>query len=289
MFQGCMVAIVTPFSDDGVDFAKFEELVDFHVREGTDAVVPCGTTGESPTLSSEEHEEVVRRVVKLAGGRIKVVAGTGSNCTAEAIRYTREAEKAGADGALVITPYYNKPTQEGLYQHFKAVAECTALPIIIYNVPSRTGISIEPATVARLAEIGNIAAIKDASGGVDHASELRSLCDITILSGDDANTLPLLSLGAKGVISVVANIVPADVKKMIDAFEAGDVALAREWHYKLHPLSKAMFFETNPIPVKTAMRMLGRLNGLLRLPLVAMSEANEARLKEAMQQYGLVE
>jgi len=289
MFQGCMVATVTPFCDDGVDYAKFEELIDFHAEEGTDAIVPCGTTGESPTLSADEHEEVVRRVVKLAAGRMQVIAGTGSNCTAEAIRYTREAEKAGADGALVITPYYNKPTQEGLYQHFKAIAAATALPLVLYNVPGRTGISIEPRTVARLAEIKNITGIKEASGSLDQASEIRSLCDITLISGDDSLTLPIMSVGGVGVISVVGNIVPGDVKKMVAAFNEGDTAEATRLHGRLFPLCRAMFFETNPIPVKTAMKILGRLNGQLRLPMVPMSEANEARLRDAMRGYGLIE
>ena len=286
MFEGVTVALVTPFADGEVDFAKIEELVAWHVDEAADCLLPCGTTGESPTLSHEEHDRVVDTVVKAASGKIKVLAGAGSNSTAEALRLSRHAESTGADGVLVITPYYNKPTQEGLYRHFRAVAEAVDIPIIVYNVPGRTGISIAPETMVRLAELDNIAGIKEASGVLDQSSAIASATNLTVLSGDDSLTLPILSVGGKGVVSVVANIVPGDVKAMIDAYNSGDTAGAAERHKRLFPLCKAMFYETNPIPVKTAMRMLGRLNGL---PLCEMSQANEARLAKALESYGLVD
>jgi len=288
MFTGCMVALVTPFRDGGVDEAKLKDLVEFHVTEGTDALVPCGTTGESPTLSHPEHDRVVELVAEYAAGRVPVLAGAGSNNTAESLRLTRHAREAGAQGVLSITPYYNKPTQEGLYRHFMAVADEGGMPMVLYNVPGRTGVSIAPETVARLAAHPNIVGIKEASGSLDQASAILSLCDITLVSGDDSLTLPLMSVGGKGVISVVANIVPADVKAMIEAFIAGETAKATERHLTLFPLCRAMFYETNPIPVKTAMRLLGRLNGDLRLPLCPMSEANEDRLKRALADYGLL-
>jgi len=288
MFTGCMVALVTPFRDGEVDEAKLKDLVEFHVTEGTDALVPCGTTGESPTLSHPEHDRVVELVVESAAGRVPVLAGAGSNNTAESLRLTRHAREVGAQGVLSITPYYNKPTQEGLYRHFMTVADEGGMPMVLYNVPGRTGVSIGPETVARLAAHPNIVGIKEASGSLDQASAILSLCDITLVSGDDSLTLPLMSVGGKGVISVVANIVPADVKAMIEAFNAGDTAEATEWHRKLFPLCRAMFYETNPIPVKTAMRLLARLNGDLRLPLCPMSEANDERLKRALADYGLL-
>ena len=289
MFTGCMVALVTPFSDDGaIDEARLKDLVEFHVAQGTDVVVPCGTTGESPTLSHPEHDRVVNLVVEYAAGRVPVLAGAGSNNTGEALRLTRHAREVGAAGVLSITPYYNKPTQEGMYRHFMTIAEEGGMPMVLYNVPGRTGVSIAPETVARLARHPNVVGIKEASGSLDQASAILSLCDIALVSGDDSLTLPLLSVGGKGVISVVANIVPADVKAMIAAFNAGEVSQALEWHRRLFPLCRAMFYETNPIPVKTAMRLLGRLNGELRLPLCPMSEANEGRLREALAGYGLL-
>lgn len=288
MFSGCLVALVTPFRDGEVDYDKLQELVDWHLEQGTDGLVPCGTTGESPTLSFEEHERVIAAVVERVGGRIPVIAGTGSNNTAEALRLTRFAKEAGADGALMITPYYNKPTQEGMYRHFRTVAEEVDIPIVLYNVPGRTGVNLAPETVARLAELPNVVAVKEASGSLDQASEIASLCDITILSGDDSLTLPLMSVGAKGVISVVANIVPRDVKALIESFWEGHVERARRLHLKLFPLCRAMFFETNPIPVNTAMKMLGMTNGEMRLPLCEMSEANRARLRRVLTDYGLL-
>ena len=284
-----MVALVTPFKENlEVDYEKLEELVAWHIEQGTDAIVPCGTTGESPTLSHEEHEKVVAFVIKKAAGKVPVIAGAGSNSTAEAIRLTKSAKASGADGVLLVTPYYNKPTQEGLYQHYKKIAEEVDIPAILYNVPGRTGVSIAPETVARLSAIKNIVAIKEASGSMEQMSAIVASCGITLLSGDDSMTLPLLSIGGKGVISVVGNIVPRDMRAMIAAYNNKDTAKAAECHRKLFPLCKAMFIETNPIPVKTAMRLLGRLNGVLRQPLWKMSEANEAKLAKVLEDYGLL-
>lgn len=289
MFRGCMVALVMPFKEGKVDWDKLRELVEFQLDAGTDAIIPCGTTGEATTLSHDEHKEVVARVVEYVDGARPVIAGTGSNSTAEALDLTRSAKESGADGALMVTPYYNKPTPEGQYQHYRRVAREVDIPIVLYNVPSRTGISMLPETIARLhKDCPNIVAVKEASGSMDQASAILSLCDITLLSGDDSMTLPLLSVGAKGVISVVANIVPQDVKVLISAYEAADITVAAEQHRKLFPLCKAMFYETNPIPVKTAMRLLGRLNGEFRLPLCPMQPANQERLEKALADYGLL-
>lgn len=289
MFEGVTVALVTPFKDGQVDFAKIDELVAWHVHEGTDCLLPCGTTGESPTLSHDEHDKVVDAVVKAAGSTpLKVLAGAGSNSTAEAVRLVRHAAQAGADGALVIVPYYNKPTQEGIYRHFKVVAESADIPVVIYNVPGRTARAIEPETVFRLAEIPNIVAVKDAADDVDVTSTLCVGCDLTILSGADSLNLPILSVGGTGIVSVVGNLVPADLKAMLEAHKAADAAEALRWHQKLFGLCRAMFYETNPIPVKTAMKLLGRLNGELRLPLCEMGAANERRLAEALETYGLL-
>jgi 4-hydroxy-tetrahydrodipicolinate synthase len=286
MFEGCIVALVTPFRDGEVDYDNLKELVDFHVAEGADGLAPVGTTGESPTLSHETHRRVIAKVVEFAGGRIKVIVGTGSNSTQEAIELTRHAKASGADGALVVGPYYNKPTQEGHYRHYMALAE-VGLPIVVYNIPGRTGVNMAPATIARMAAHEHIVAVKEATGSMDQASEILSLCDITILSGDDSLTLPLMALGGKGVISVVANIIPTDVKAMIAAFNDGRMAEATAAHGKLFPLCKAMFIETNPIPVKTAMKLLGRGSGELLLPMCEMSDANVEKLAAAMQAYGL--
>jgi len=287
--RGCIVALVTPFKNGAVDFDKLGELVDFHIQQGTDWISPCGTTGESPTLSHEEHEEVIKFVVRHARRRIPVLAGTGSNSTSEALRLTRVADKAGADAALLVSPYYNKPEPEGMYLHFKAVASEVKLPLVLYNVPSRMGRSMDANTVARLAQdCPNIVAIKEASGNLDLTSEILSLCDITALSGDDSLTLPLMSIGGAGVISVVANIVPRDVKRMVDAFARGRFAEALKGHRRLFPLCRAMFYETNPIPVKTAMHLLGRLNGDMRLPLSAMTAEKKKMLQTALKAYGLL-
>src|SRR5437764_6630303 len=243
-------------------------LVDWHLEEGTDCRVPVGTTRESPTLDHEEHEKVIAAVVERARGRIKVMPGTGSNSTSEAIRLTKFAKKAGADGVLMVGPYYNKPTQEGYYRHFAAVAEAVEIPIVLYNIPGRTGSSILPETIARLAEIPPIVGIKEATGSLDQASHIASLCNLTILSGDDSLTLPLMSVGGRGVVSVVGNIVPRDVKALVAAFDAGRVKEAQEWHRRLFPLCRDMLgVATNPIPIKTAMTLLGRGNGEMRLPM----------------------
>ena len=288
MFTGSIVALVTPFKDGEVDCDKLAELVECHIENGTNAILPCGTTGESPTLSHEEHEKVISKVIEKANGRIPVIAGTGSNNTSEALRLTKYAKEAGADGSLIITPYYNKPTQEGLYRHFKAIAEEVDIPIVIYNVPSRTGVSITPETVARLNEMKNIVAIKEASGDIDQASQILNLCDITVLSGDDSLTLPILSVGGKGVVSVVANILPRDVSEMVSKFLNGMVEESREIHRKLFPVCRAMFIETNPISVKTAMKLLGRINGEMRLPLCKMSGEHEKQLQKKLEEYGLI-
>jgi len=286
-----MVALVTPFKDDRVDEPALKRLVEFHIAGGTSAVVPCGTTGESATLSHEEHERVVELVVQAARGHIPVIAGTGSNNTREAIRLTKHAKRVGADGALLISPYYNKPTQRGLYLHFKAVAEAVDIPLIPYNIASRTAVNIEPETIAKLvAELPNIVAIKEASGSLEQMSRMLHLTSrrIALLSGDDALTLPVLSIGGAGVISVVANLVPNDVAAMVHAFEQGKVSQATEWHDRLLPLVKAMFIETNPIPVKTAMGVLGMIDPQLRLPLCAMEGTNLEKLKAALEAYGLL-
>ena len=288
--RGSMVALVTPFTGDQVDETALKRLVDFHVTHGTSALVPCGTTGESATLSHEEHERVIERVIQAARGRLPVIAGTGSNNTKEAIRLTRHAKRAGADAALLIAPYYNKPTQQGLYLHFKAIAEAVDLPLVPYNIASRTAVNIEPETFARLvAEVPNIVAVKESSGNLEQMSRILQLTTrrIALLSGDDVLTLPVLSIGGTGVISVVANLVPQDVSAMVEAFEHGKTGQAIAWHEKLLPLVKAMFLETNPIPVKTAMAWVGMIEPGLRLPLCELSEANRGKLYAALTDYGL--
>ncbi len=286
-FHGSLVALVTPFKNGKLDEKTLAKLVRRHIEAGTHGIVPVGTTGESPTLSFKEHERVIKIVVEAAHHEVPVIAGTGANSTDEAIYLTKFAKKAGADASLSVTPYYNKPTQEGLYRHYKAIAENANLPIILYNVPGRTGVSLSPETVARLAEIKNIVAIKEATGSMDQTSHILSLCDITVLSGDDSLTLPLLSLGAKGVISVIANILPEDTAKMVNAYFEGDHIKAKELHYKMFPLCRALFVETNPIPVKRAMKLLGICSDELRLPLCPMKESNEKILVKAMKDYGL--
>ncbi|HZZ77092.1 MAG TPA: 4-hydroxy-tetrahydrodipicolinate synthase [Gemmataceae bacterium] len=289
MFAGLTVALITPFKGGQVDYDGLRKLVDWHVEQGTDCLAPCGTTGESPTLDHEEHEKVVATVAEQARGRIKIMAGTGSNSTREAIRLTKSALRAGCNGALMVGPYYNKPTQEGYYRHFAAVAEAADLPIVLYNIPGRTGSSMTPETIARLANLPQIVAVKEATGSLDQASAIASLCNITLLSGDDSLTLPLMSIGGRGVVSVVGNIVPRDMKAMLAAWEAGQIAKAIEWHYKLFALCKDMLgIATNPIPIKTAMKMLGRDTGDLRLPMCAMDPASDAKLRQTLQAYGLL-
>jgi len=284
-----MVAIVTPFHDGKVDFETLDELVDFQLENGIDAIVPVGTTGESPTLTHEEHKQVIERVVKRVAGATRVIAGAGSNSTAEAIELTAYAKKVGADATLQVCPYYNKPTQEGFYQHFKAIADEVDLPIVLYNIPGRCGAGMTPETIARLDELENIVAIKEATGSLDQASEIAMRCDITILSGDDSLTLPLASVGGKGVISVVANIVPADVKAMTDLILEGDLVKARQWHRKLFALSKNMLtLATNPIPIKAAMAMLDMCSDELRLPMTPLEPAKKTALKQTLTDYGLL-
>ena len=288
MFNGSIVAMVTPFKDGEVDYDKLGELVQYHIDNGTNAIIPCGTTGESPTLTHREHGEVIGKVIEAAAGRIPVIAGTGSNNTSQAISMTRHAKETGADGSLIITPYYNKPTQQGIYEHYKAILEAVDIPIIVYNVPSRTGVSISAETVARLAESDNIVAIKEATGDIDQASQILNLCDITVLSGDDSLTLPIMSIGGKGVVSVLANILPREVSELTSSFLKGEIENAQRLHNSLFPICKAMFIETNPIPVKTSMKLLGRLNGEMRLPLCDMSEEHEQQLKIALEKYGTI-
>jgi 4-hydroxy-tetrahydrodipicolinate synthase len=289
MFAGLTVAIITPFKNGQVDYEALRKLVDWHVAEGTDCLAPCGTTGESPTLDHEEHEKVIAIVCEQARGRIKVMAGTGSNSTREAIRLTKAAKKAGANGALMVGPYYNKPTQEGYYQHFAAVAEAVELPIVLYNIPGRTGSNMTPETIARLAKLPTIVAVKEATGSMDQASGIAALCDITLLSGDDSLTLPLMSIGGRGVVSVVGNVVPRDMKAMLSAWEAGKRDEAIRWHYKLFSLCRDMLgIATNPIPVKTALKMLGRDTGELRLPMCAMDASQDAKLRQTLVAYGLL-
>jgi 4-hydroxy-tetrahydrodipicolinate synthase len=288
-FAGVTVALITPFRNGEVDYDGLARLVAWHVEQGTDCLVPVGTTGESPTLDHTEHERVIAGVVELAAGRIKVMAGTGSNSTREAVRLTKFARRAGADGALLVGPYYNKPTQEGYYRHFAAVAEAVDLPLVLYNIPGRTGSNILPETLARLAALPTVVAVKEATGSLDQASQIAALCDLTILSGDDSLTLPLMSVGARGVVSVVGNLVPRDLKALVSAFDAGRVAEAQQWHRKLFPLCRDMLgAATNPIPVKTAMRLLGRDTGELRLPLCPMDEAGENRVRQTLVNYGLL-
>jgi 4-hydroxy-tetrahydrodipicolinate synthase len=289
-FAGLTVAIVTPFKNGEVDYDDLRKLVDWHVEQGTDCLAPVGTTGESPTLDHEEHERVIASVAERARGRIKLMPGTGSNSTKEAIRLTKFAKKVGADAALVVGPYYNKPTQEGYYRHFATLAEAVDLPICLYNIPGRTGSNILPETIARIAEkCPQLVAVKEATGSLDQASQVADLCDVTILSGDDSLTLPLMSIGGRGVVSVVGNIVPRDMKALVTSFLAGNVAEAQRWHRKLFPLCRDMLgVATNPIPVKTALALLGRGTGELRLPMCALDEAGREKVRKTLVQYGLL-
>ena len=287
MFKGSIVALVTPFAGGKVDEKKLRELVEFHIQAGTDAISPCGTTGESPTLSHEEHKRVIEVVVEQAHKRVLVIAGTGSNSTEEALDLTRHAKKAGANGALIVCPYYNKPTPEGQYRHFEALAK-VGIPIVLYNIPGRTGINMLPETIARLSKLPTIVAIKEAAGSLDQVSQILSLCNITVLSGDDSLTLPMMAIGAKAVVSVAANIVPRDVKEMVEHALQGRWDKARSLHYKLFNLCKALFIETNPIPIKSAMKEMGLINGELRLPLCPMETRNAVKLHEALLAYGLL-
>ena len=288
-FAGLTVALVTPFKNGAVDEAALRKLVDWHVEQGTDTVSPVGTTGECPTLSHEEHERVIAVVCEQARGRIKVMAGTGSNNTTEAIRLTKFAKSAGADAALIVTPYYNKPMQEGFFQHFKAITEACDLPIILYNIPGRTAKNMEPETITRLAELSSIVGIKESTGSMDQSSHIAATTNLTILSGDDSLTLPLMSLGGRGVVSVVGNIVPKDVQAMIQAWNKGDIATAQKWHLKLFPLCRDLLgLATNPIPIKAAMQALGRDTGEVRLPMTPLTAGEKEKLNQTLKTYGLL-
>jgi len=290
-FRGAFVAIVTPFIDGKLDEQGLQDLIEFQIAGGTHGIVPCGTTGESATMSHAEHHRVVELTIKTVAGRVPVLAGTGSNSTSESIELTRAAKEAGADGALMITPYYNKPSQEGLFQHFKAVAEAVDIPIILYNVPSRTAVNMLPETVARCAQIANIVGVKEATADLNQISQVIRLCpkDFAVMSGDDFTSMPTVMIGGTGVISVTSNVAPKDMAAMMDAALAGDLAKAKELHYKLLPLMQAMFIDTNPVPAKTSLAMMGKIkSGLPRLPLYKMNEGNEEKLKKVLAAYGLV-
>ena len=290
MFKGSIVAIVTPFKNDKLDEKALSDLIEWHIAEGTNAIVPCGTTGESATLNYDEHYRVIELTIQVVNKRIPVIAGTGANSTSETIMMTGKAKKLGADGALLVVPYYNKPTQEGLYRHYKAIAEEVDIPIVLYNVPGRTALNMLPQTVARLAEIKNIVAIKEASGNMAQVSEVLRLCSnkLAVLSGDDFTTFSLMVLGGKGTISVSANVAPKDVSEMCRALEEGNFDQARKLHFKLEPLNKGMFIETNPISVKTALSLMGKIQEEIRLPLCPMSSDNKDKLKNIIKNYGLI-
>lgn len=290
MFKGSMVALVTPFKNGRVDEKSLKDIIEFQIQNGTSAIVPCGTTGESATLSYDEHDKVIELTVQYVKGRVPVIAGTGSNSTDEAIALTRHAKKAGADASLQVNPYYNRPTQKGLYLHFKAIAEAVDIPIILYNIASRTGVNMEPETFAKLAGIKNIIGVKEASGSLEQMARIKNVCpkDFILISGDDALTLPVMSIGGVGVISVVANIIPKDVADMCANFEKGNSAKAKGLHYKMLNLVKAMFIETNPIPVKTAMGLMKMIDPSMRLPLCEMLPENREKLIKALKEYRLI-
>jgi 4-hydroxy-tetrahydrodipicolinate synthase len=290
MFTGSIVAIVTPFRNGKVDERALGDLIEFQIANGTAGIVPCGTTGESATLSHEEHDRVVALTVEAVKRRVPVIAGSGSNSTEEAIALTKHAKQAGADGALLITPYYNKPTQEGLFRHYKAVAEAVDLPLVLYNIPGRTGVNLSPSTVARLVSSPNIVGIKEGSGSVQQTSDIVQMCGerITVLSGDDPLTLPIMALGGKGVITVTANLLPRDMSAMVAAALANRWDEARRLHYKLSPLFAALFFETNPIPVKEALGLMGKIDPEVRLPLCPLMPDNRDRLTRVLKDYGLI-
>lgn len=287
-FAGLSVAIVTPFADGAVDYGRLKEQIEFQIEAGTRCIVPVGTTGESPTLTHDEHERVISETIQCVAGRVKVMAGTGSNSTAEALRLTIRAANEGADATLQVAPYYNKPTQEGFYQHFKAIAEAVDIPICVYNIPGRTCKEIEVSTIQRLAELPGITMVKEATGKMDQCSAIVGTTDLTVLSGDDSLTLPMMSIGAEGVVSVVGNVVPADMIKLVNAAASGDFATAQRLHHQLFTLCNSMLgLATNPIPVKAAMRMVGRDTGELRLPMTPLSDQDEAKLQQTLFAYGL--
>ena len=288
-FAGLSVAMTTPFKNGKMDSELLRKQVEFQVNGGTNCLCPVGTTGESPTLSHEEHERVISEVVQAASGRIKVMAGTGSNSTSEALRLTKWAEKEGADAALMVAPYYNKPTQEGFYEHYKAVSENVGIPLCVYNIPGRTAKNIEPDTIIRLAELDNITMVKEATGSMDQASQILTMTDLTVLSGDDSLTLPLMALNGEGVISVVGNIIPQDMNQLVQTALNDDLQGARAMHSRLFPLCRDMLsLSTNPIPIKCAMQMLGLDSGELRLPMTELEEDAKARLRRTLTAYGLL-
>lgn len=290
MFTGSLVAIVTPFRKDKVDERALTELIEWQIAKGTNGIVPCGTTGESATLSHAEHNRVIELTVEVVNRRVPVIAGTGSNSTEEAITLTKHAKQAGVDGALLITPYYNKPTQEGLYRHYKAVAEAVDLPLVLYNIPGRTGVNMLPTTIARLSAIKTIVGVKEGSGSVQQASDVVQLCGerLTVLAGDDALTLPMMAVGGKGVITVTANVAPTEMADLVKAFADGKIEEARRIHFKLSPLFAALFYETNPIPVKEALGMMGKIDPELRLPLCPMAQDTREKLARALKDAGLI-
>ncbi|OGW77936.1 MAG: 4-hydroxy-tetrahydrodipicolinate synthase [Omnitrophica bacterium GWA2_52_8] len=288
MFEGSMVALVTPFSKGAIDEKNLRGLLDFHLKAKTDVIIPCGTTGESATLSHEEHERLMSFVVDYVGGKVPVICGAGSNNTEEALRLIRHAKKIKADGVLVVTPYYNKPTQEGLRRHYEFLASKVDIPMVLYNVPGRTAVSLKPETVAHLSKIPTVVAVKEASGNLDQVDHIRNLCDITVLSGDDNLTLAMMAIGARGVISVTANVVPGRVREMVHAALEGRWDDGLKIHEFLYPLSKALFLETNPIPVKAALALMGKIRPEYRLPLCEMSAENHAKLAQTLKKAGVV-
>jgi 4-hydroxy-tetrahydrodipicolinate synthase len=290
MLKGAITALVTPFKNGRLDEEAYRALIERQIAAGIHGLVPCGTTGESPTLSHAEHKQVVSICIDQVKKRVPVVAGAGSNSTAESLELTQHVQDTGAEYALIITPYYNKPTQEGLYQHYKTIAGKTRIPIVVYNVPGRTSVNLLPETMARLSELPNIVGLKDATGDLKQGAKTLELCGdkITVLSGDDFTTLPLLAIGGQGVISVVSNAAPGDMAQMCNAFFKGDLAAARQLHFKMWPLIEAMFYETSPTPAKTALKMMGLITGEVRQPLCPLTQGNEARLRQVMQDYGLI-
>ncbi|MCP9472778.1 MAG: 4-hydroxy-tetrahydrodipicolinate synthase [Nitrospira sp.] len=290
MFTGSLIAIVTPFRNGRIDERALAELIEWQIAKGTNGIVPCGTTGESATLSHEEHHRVIQLTVEVVNRRVPVIAGTGSNSTEEAVALTKHAKQAGADGALLITPYYNKPTQEGLYRHYKAVAEAVDLPLVLYNIPGRTGVNMLPSTIARLSTIDTIVGVKEGSGSVQQASDIVQMCGdrITVLAGDDSLTLPMMAVGAKGVITVTANIVPTEMAQLVKTFADGKIVEARRLHFALSPLFAALFLETNPIPVKEALGMMGKIDPELRLPLCPMGQETRDKLRHVLKDMNLI-
>ena len=288
MFKGAFVALVTPFENGKVDEDKFRALIEFQIKKGIDGIVPCGCTGEAATLNAAEQKRLIKITVETVAKRVPVIAGTGSNCTSEAVDLTVAAKKAGCDGALVITPYYNKPTPEGQFRHYNAIAKAADIPIMLYNVPSRTGVSLLPQTVARLSEIDNIVAVKEAAGSVLQVADILSRCDITVLSGDDSMTLPFMSVGAVGVVSVAANIIPDRIQALTQSYLDGDHDKCREIHYETAELCRTLFIETNPLPVKTALYLMKMVGEEWRMPLCEMTRENKEKLKVVLKKYKLI-